>query len=445
MENEVKKKPAINRLNTRKIVRPMVNKMYSEGVLAAQEGRPVAWSMVNWWEGDIVMRAMGITPIYPENYGTVCASSGIAQKYLGLCDAEGFPSHLCGYSRNCIGYAAEMTKMGKIPPDAPLGGMAMPTFMLGSGIQCDTRFKWFQSLRQYFDVPVWTIDTPCYDISEDIKSGVHEENIRHKVIELQRFIDFLENMISKKIDMDVLAQYVDNQEKVFQMWWEINELRKAKPCPMHSRDFWTLMVPGYYMTYDEEALSLYRQVYDEIKARVDSKTGAVSPEKYRLMFAELPPWHSLDFFEKLAERGWNFVVESSGYHPPEPMNIKPPDDILERLTRWTYWVGVGHLEKAKKKNYLLNLPIQAYINWAQEYGVDGFISHSLISCRTATFWLTHAANVLKDSLLIPTMNIEGDIVDFTVFNPDKVLENAQAFEDSMDHYMEERRNKGISW
>ena len=435
----------IDRLNSRKIVRPMVNKMYSEGVLAAEEGRPLAWSMVNWWEGDIIMRAMDVTPVYPENYGTVCASTGMAQKYQAISDAEGFPTHLCGYSRNHIGYVAEMKKLGKIPEDAPLGGMAAPTFMLGSSIACDTRFKWFQALRQYYDVPVWTIDTPSYDASENIHDAVHQENIHHKVKELERFIAFLENLLGKKIDMDRLAAYVENQEKVFQIWWEINEMRKATPCPMHSRDFWTLMVPGYYMTTDPEALNLYQQVYDEVKARIDEKAGAVTPEKYRLMFAELPPWHSLNFFEKLAERGWNFVIESQGYHPPEPMTLDPTDNILERLTRWTYWVQVGPILKARQLNYPDFGPVQFYYNWAKEYKIDGFITHSLLSCRTATFWLTHAANVLKKALDIPSMNMEGDIVDFTVFDPDEVLVNAQAFEESMDHYRLERKKKGLDW
>jgi benzoyl-CoA reductase subunit B len=447
MENQDKKAKVINRLDTRKIVRPMVNKMYSEGVHAAKEGRPVAWSMVHWWEGDLIMRAMDVTPVYPENYGTVCASSGAAQKYQGLSEAEGFPTHICGYASNCLGYTVEMKKLGRIPPDAPLGGMPEPSFMLGSGIGCDTRFKWFQALRRYWDVPVWVIDTPSYDIVEDITQDVHEKNIAYKRRELVLFIDFLEDLLGKKLDMDRLDEYVKNQELVFRLWWKINEMRKIRPCPVHSRDFWTLMVPGYYMTSDKESLALYQQVYDEVKARIDAGIGAVPDEKYRLMFAELPPWHSLDFFERLAHRGWNFVVESQGYHPPEPMTWEPTGDVLERLARWTYWSTIGHMKKAQKKGYPLigDFFCQAYGNWAREYKIDGFISHSLISCRTATFWLTHIMNELKESLNIPGMNFQGDIVDFTVFEPDEILNNAQAFEDSMDHHRELRKARGLGW
>ena len=447
MEKEKKPQKFINRLDSRYIVRPLVNKLYGEGVKAAEEGRPVAWSMVNWWEGDVVMRAMGVTPVYPENYGTVCASAGIAQKYLALSDAEGFPSHLCGYSRNCLGYAAEMTSLGKIPPDAPMGGMPKPDFLLGSGLFCDTRFKWFQALKRYFKVPLWTIDTPNYDVTEDDNADVHRDNIRYKVEGLKKFIAFLENLTGNRMNYDLLEEYLANQEKVFKLWWEINEMRKKKPCPMHSRDFWTLMVPNYYMTTEPETLLLYQQVYDEVKNRVENGIGAVSPEKYRLMFNELPPWHSLGFFEKLSERGWNFVIESQGYHPPEPLLIEKGHSVLERIAQWTYWFTIAHLKNAFQKKYFLcqeNM-VQAYYNWALEYEIDGYVAHPLISCRTATFWLTHTMNVLKNKLDIPGFVMEGDIIDFTVFNQEEVLKNAPAFEESMDHFRNVRQQKGLGW
>ena len=65
-------------------------------------------------------------------------------------------------------------------------------------------------------------------------------------------------------------------------------------------------------------------MYEEVKYRVDNKIGAIENEKYRLAFAELPPWHSLGFFDQLAERGWNFVIESWAYHPPQPIDLIMP-------------------------------------------------------------------------------------------------------------------------
>jgi len=42
---------------------------------------------------------MDVEVLYPENYGAVVASSGLADKYLDISDGDGFPTHLCGYAR----------------------------------------------------------------------------------------------------------------------------------------------------------------------------------------------------------------------------------------------------------------------------------------------------------------------------------------------------------
>jgi len=442
---EEKKKRAITRLESSGLVRPLVNKMYSEGTQASAEGRPVAWSMVNWWEGDIIMRAMGVTPVYPENYGTVCASDGIAQRYMGVSSAEGFPTHLCGYAQNALGYTSEMKREGKVPEGAPMGGLAKPTFMLCSEGFCDARFKWFQSLRQFWNVPVWTLPFPHPTYADFKIEEVNTVNVEYMAVELAGFIEFLENLLKKKLDYDKLAEMLANQEKVFKVWWEVNELRKAVPCPVHARDFWTMMVPCYYLAFDPETLAVYQAVYDEVKARVDNGIGATTEEKYRLIFSELPPWHSLGFFDKLAERGWNFVVESPGYHPPPPMELPGNGDIRQRIARWTYWSYINPVYRASKLGYPFMGAAQSYYNWAREYKVDGILTHPLVTCRTATFWLNHSMNVLRDKLDIPGMSIQGDIVDLTVFDAATALNQAPAFEESMEHFRKVRKEKGLAW
>ena len=444
---EDKKKRAINRLESAALVRPLVNKMYSEGAQAAMEGKPVAWSMVNAWEGDIIMRAMGVTPVYPENFGTVCASDGIAQKYMGISAAEGYPTHLCGYAQNCLGYTVEMKKAGQVPEDAPMGGMAKPSFMLCSEAFCDARFKWFQSLRQFWNVPVWTLPFPHPTTLDLGTEEIHKVAVEYMAKELKGFIEFLENLLKKKLDWGKLEAMLENQEKVFKVWWEINELRKAKPCPMHSRDFWTMMVPCYYLAYDPETLAVYQQVYTEVKARVAGGTAAVPEEKYRLFFLDLPPWHSLGFFDKLAERGWDFVFESPGYHPPAPMELEGSGDLLQRITCWTYWLYIQWAYHAKKLGYPLvgGHQAQPLYNWAVEYKIDGLFTHPLVTCRTATFWLTHSMNVLRDKLDIPGISIQGDIVDLTVFDAASALNQAPAFEESMEHFRQVRKAKGLDW
>jgi benzoyl-CoA reductase/2-hydroxyglutaryl-CoA dehydratase subunit BcrC/BadD/HgdB len=438
-------KRAINRLESRKLLRPMLDAMYDSGGEAVKAGKPVAWCMVNFWEGDPILRAMDVTAIYPENYGTVCAAMGAAQEYLGRSEGEGFPTHLCGYARNCFGYTSKMIELGDTPPAAPLGGMAKPTFMLSSGAMCDARYKWFQALRRYWDVPLWVLEMPHPGVHEIAMEGALDYTIKYVVAELREFVAFLERLLGKKMDWDRLHQLLDSQEKVFEVWGAANELRKSTPCPMHARDFWTMMVPAYYMAAMPGTLEAYQEVYDEVKSRVDAGIGSVANEKYRLGFAELPPWHSLDFFNDLAERGWNFVTESPGYHPPPLSKTERVSDPLERIARLIFenffagFMGAGEqVERSAGTGEL-------YLKLARDFRVDGMLFHPLLSCRTATFYLTHAANVLLERARVPSFLMQGDIVDLTVFDPTRALSEAEAFEETMDHYRELRKKEGLGW
>ncbi|MFO7778937.1 MAG: 2-hydroxyacyl-CoA dehydratase family protein, partial [Nitriliruptoraceae bacterium] len=94
-----------------------------------------------------------------------------------------------------------------------------------------------------------------------------------------------------QLNWDTLGELVETQEKVLKIWYEINELRQSIPCPMHSRDFWTNMVPCYFMAWDKRSYILYEKILQEVKERINNQIGSIgsgSPgeEKYRLAFVE---------------------------------------------------------------------------------------------------------------------------------------------------------------
>jgi len=205
---------------------------------------------------------------------------------LARSDSDGFPSHMCGYARNCLGYASLMKDLGEIPPEAPMSGMPQPTLLLGSGYFCDTRYKWFQALGRYMDAPVWVLEMPHPGVIESQMEGARESDISFLIEELREFITFLEHLLGKKMNWDTLEELASNTVEMNRVWHEVNELRKARPCPMHSRDFWSSMPAALYMAADpKETADLYRNMYDEVKDMVANHTGAVDEEKYRLGFA----------------------------------------------------------------------------------------------------------------------------------------------------------------
>ncbi len=445
---EVKKKRAINRLQSMYAIRNLIDERYREGVEASKAGKPIVWAMVNLLEGDPIIKAMGMGTVYPENYGAVCAAFGVAPAYLERSDSEGFPAHMCGYARNCLGYTARMTDLGEIPPEAPMGGMAKPVLLLSSGTFCDARYKWFQALGRYLDVPVWTLELPDPGVKEGLMEGAYERIINFIVEELREFVTFLERLLGKKMDWDKLDEVTNDMHEINRVWCEINELRQARPCPMHSRDFWTCMNASHYPSGDlKVSLDLYHKMYEEVKCRVENKIGAVDNEKYRLVLAELPPWHSLGFFDQLAERGWNFVIESCGaYHPPKPMeDLAKVSDPLERIARYSYHWIAGYYKNAFEAGEYMGYLAYPYLEYVRDYQCDGALMHPLLTCRTTTAHLPLVQDRLLTKLKVPSFVVEGDIVDLKLFDAVDALRKAETFEETMDYYKKVRQEEGLEW
>jgi benzoyl-CoA reductase subunit B len=445
---KTEQKRAVNRLKSMYPLRNLVAQDYLDTLKASSEGKPTVWAMLNYWEGDLPLKAMDLNIVYPENYATLLASSGSAEPFLDASDSDGYPTHLCGYGRSTLGYAYRMmTEMkGKIPPEAPMGGMAKPALLLGSGIICDARFKWFQALGRYFDAPQWCLEMPMMGAFEGSEPDLEEYQVKFLVKELRDFIAFLEKLLGKKMDMAKLEELIDLAVQIHNTTWQIGELRKSIPGPMHSTDFWSSMPPALFFAGDMKvALKCYQDMLAEVQDRVNNKVAAINfPEKYRIVFAELPPWHSLKFFDSLAEMGWNFVYESYGYHQPKPPDLSKVSDPVEKLARLSRNF-IFNLHEEAKQDGIDNPLVERYIKVARGWKVDGFFLHPLISCRAASAGLRAVQNFLQKRLDVPTLWVEGDIIDKRVFNPQETLARAEAFEQTMDHYKKARKSKGLDW
>jgi len=457
MTQEVKTRP-LNRLKSMYALRAEVDKMYEAGGEAKAAGRPVAWVMLEGWANPI-LSAMDVISVYPENYSSLCAAAKLAGPFLERAESEGYPTHLCGYARTCVGYSARMVELdGQIPPEAPAGGMPKPTLLVSSGEVCDARFKWFQSLGRYFDAPVWTLESPSPTARESLTPGTYERNVQFLTNELKQFVNFLEKLLGKKMDWSRLNFTGEGTNEINRLRWEINQLRKARPGPMHTRDFWSVMSSALYRGGADPTAIVegHKKLYDEVKYRVDHGIAGINrPEKYRIAFEGLPPWHSLGFLDDLAERGWNFVCESA-YSPRRPINIDLSNvsDPIERYVRSRYRSladsivdefgpeeAPGVIAEVKQEGSARRLRLRHI----REYQCDGVVLHVLLSCRAASSGLSLFSDQLLDVYKVPSLIIEGDIIDTSLFNPAEALRKAETFEETMEYYRKVRKDMGLEW
>lgn len=450
MDEKIKTIRSNKTLETAREATLFAKKMLTSARDAVAAGKPVGWSMFEWWLGASVAKAMGVELLYPENYGAFCAAVGKVEAYMDYAEMDGVPGTTCGYARNCMGYARRLKENDYVPPaDAPGGGMPKPLFLLGCGAVCDARYKWFQGLGRYMDAPVFTLEFPQTGPREYFIRGNKEDNIKFMVQELRAFVAFLEKIVGKKMNWDQLSERVDIMFKTHRLAHEVDLLRKNAPCPVFCTDFWAIMIPVMYMPDEQESLDFYKRVYAEVKNKVDNHVGAIPNEKYRMMFAELPPWPLLGIFEEFAEKhGTNFVMESWNYHAPPPLPEEERagiNDPLELLARYSYHKFNEGAAFAYEKGVEPTIFTSYYLQYAKDYKADGLFCHPLLSCRPATYTLMHLRNLLLQKMKVPSVVVEGDIVDLRVFNVDEAYAKMDAFTETMDYYREVRKKEGFEW
>lgn len=445
---KIEKKRAINRLKSFYPFRELEQQSYLDTAQASIEGKPTVWAMANNWQGDIPLRAMGINIVYPENYSSLLAAKGVADRFLEIADTEGYPANLCGYARTTMGYAYSMMNEldGKIPPEAVFGGMPRPDLLLTSGMKCDTRFKWFQALGKYFDAPAWCLELPMMGNFEGTEADLEKYQVAFMVKEIRDYIVFIEKLFGKKMDWARLDKMIDLTVKIQVTMIKTAELCKAIPGPRHSIDFWGSFSPAVFTSPRiEYALKLYEDMLAEVQERVNNRVSAINyPERFRLVFGDLPPWHSMKFFDSLAERGWNFVFESYNYHqppPPDMSKISDPAEKLARLSRNYYF----HNLPIAKEHGTANYYVDNYLESARDYKIDGFFLHYLATCRPMSHHLRTLQEMLQRRMDVPSLWVEGDMLDRRVFDPQEVLARADAFEQTMEHYRQVRKDKGLDW
>jgi len=195
---------------------------------------------------------------------------------------------------------------------------------------------------------------------------------------------------------------------------------------------WAIVGPGFFLMGKEDTLDLFRSLYEELKYRVDNKIGAVLEEKYRLMFAGLPPYHGLAILNYMETLGAVCVIETATYHPGPPATIPASiTDPYERLAWWYYWWFTFKMSRTKEGFHHKN---QVYLDWATDYSVDGALLHEILSCRTSTIGFLALKDLLLKYRNVPSLIMEGDLIDPRDFDETRFKMEVNAFVEVMDRY-----------
>ncbi len=393
-------------------VRGLVKDMNTRALL---EGKPVAWVMLSMINELFV--AMDVLPVYPENYASLCATKRVGEPFIQRAEADGFSNVLCSYARTGLGYAALWQDTGEIPDFAPDGGMAKPTMLIGSGFMCDARYKWFQAFSRYLDVPCYNFDMPLPPIGSARRPDTMLHYMNYTLAQLHGLIAFMEKTLGKKLDWDKLDEIVRRSQKTNALMYDAFILAAStEPCPMPAEDTFNNFVPAYFMAGTEEALEFYQGLYDEVKQRVDNKVSIIPEEKYRLIWGGgIPPWHTMDIFNYVEDRGGVFVYQTS-YQPFAPVEL--PDTVTDPLMRMLLLrtrPAAAYIARQQgiRQSSLGGLSgLFSPVALIQPFHAQGVVMSMQRSCRSATIGQLHQRRLLEESFPASSVLIlESDMGD----------------------------------
>ncbi len=367
-----------------------VLKEYWEGAARHRaEGRPVAWVSGNvpieiFW-------ALGIYPVYPENYSAVCASIQRAQEFCETAEEKGYSIDLCSYSRVNLGI---VLGKGIEDPDLPYGGIPRPDMLVTTRIPCLPQVKWWEVVREHFDIPMFVVDATMVELP------VSDLQRQHYLGQIRELIPFLEQKLGVRYHEDTFLETLKLSDRAAELWLELMDIRAAVPSPVGSREMCGNVFPLVAMLGNPKTIDFFTHLRDEANECVQAGRGAVENERIRLGWDNIPMWYNLKFFSDVEDRNAIFTYETYlRYVWGGRMDLSDP------------WRAFADKHLDVWLNYSINQRIKTLLSDAVKFKLDGFVFHQNRSCKRFSMGQRDLAQVMHEKIGVPSLFIESDMAD----------------------------------
>jgi len=380
---------------------------YAQTLDDSKKGRKVAWCSNNIPAE--ILDVMDVTSVFLENYATVIAAKRLASGYCVAGEKKGFSQDVCGYARMLMGYLLARDEV----PEAPYGGLAKPDFLLVNSYSCDSRLGWFTAMNRALNLPLHVHDAPHQpDGACDLAA-----NAEYTERELRSLVAFLEEQTGNKFDSERLRKRLELSRQTSEIMFDINELRKAVPCPMGSADMFTAVWPALYMVGTKECENFYQKLRAEVEERIAKGIGVVPEEKFRLMWSGIPFWYNMSLLNYVEDFGG--VVAIEGFYRSRERRLPPQhDDPIKDMA----------LRSIRQRTFpsSIIISIDDLMDAVKEYKIDGVILSFNPSCRLSYVPQMELQRSLEEGG-IPTLGLECDMADERTYSDAQVKTRIDAF------------------
>ncbi len=363
---------------------------------------PVAW--VSSGAPVEVLVALGVLPLYPENYGAILGAQRAAVPLIQEAEARGYSPDLCSYATGHLGSVFA-------PEKAPMKGLPRPDLLVASNNICGTVVKWYEALADHFGVPFFLLDTPY------IHSPQPEEHaVQYVAAQMEAFIAWAEKQTGRRLKQKKFVQTLELSDQAVNLWREIRELCIHRPSPLNAPDLFTQMAPIVVLRGTKQCVEYYRKLLAEVEERIAQGLGAVPNERHRLLWDNIAIWPGLfRFYHLFSRAGACFVCDT--YTHAWSTSLKLDDPIL----------GLAHAYTAVYINLSVQTRTRMMVEMAGRFGVDGAVLHANRSCKPYSLGQHDLRLAVMEQAGIPAMILEADMCDTRVYADGAIKTRVEAF------------------
>ncbi len=389
MTDKKKEEKVYRQLESNSLLQQIMFQYMLEGLQASEEKR-LAW-VTSGFPVEIPV-AMGVGVSYPEQYGAVVGSQKVGPKVCGFAEEIGYSQELCSYARSSIGSVER-------PNESPMDGLPTPQALLAANNICGTVLRWYDAVSEQTGAPVFLFDTPPLD-------GEQQEHHRQYVRKgMDRLVEFLAKTFNTQLSDEKMREVAALSSKAVELWIKSLTACKVNPSPLNCADRFLAMAPVVSMRGTELVIDFYQTLWKEVENRMKEGIGAIRDEKIRLLWDNIPPWHSIfRFFNGLAKQGVVFPADT--YTHAWSGRIEGDDLFASAVSIYSN----VYLNKG------LNAKIDKMCELIRDYNLDGFIMFSVRSCKRYSLGQLISKEIVSERTGVPGVVIEGDMVDSRLFN-----------------------------
>ena len=397
-ENKDKRK-----IRSAKKMRQIMTEYYVEAKTARDNNRLIAWITSGGPVEPLI--AMDIIPVYPENYGAMIGASKMGGDLCQKAEEMGYSGDLCSYARADI--ACSTVDGG------PIGGLPKPDMLVCCNNICGTVLKWYEIQARYYNIPLFIFDTPfCHtEYSREARKYVRRQ--------VDEYIQFLENVSKKKIDCDRMNEVGKLSVEGQRLWQTILDTTMNKPSPMTAFDAFFFLALIVTLRGQQIVIDFYQELLAEMQERVKNKISAITNERYRLLWDNLPIWYRLKWLsDTFAAHDACLVADTYTSAWCGSMKYINENDFLDTMAEGytRIYLNIGVDEMAKTVFEMID-----------KYDVHGLVMHSNRSCKPYSLGQYDIQKMVQEQKGVPCLMIESHMIDERSFSESQTLTRIDAF------------------